>query len=65
MFSKEEKSCHKMVYYTLYLSKANRQISCYKVRIYTDEKLTFLKGACHLKELIWQTSFVPQTVFHD
>jgi len=22
---------------------------CHKVRIYTDEKLTFLEGACHLK----------------
>jgi len=38
-----------MVYYTLYLSQANRQKSCCKVSIYTGEKLTFLKGAWHLK----------------
>jgi len=34
-----------MVYYTLYLSEI-------KVRICTDEKLTFLKGVCHLPNLI-------------
>jgi len=27
----------------------NRQKSCYKVKIYTDEKLTFLEVAWHLK----------------
>jgi len=32
-----------LVYYTLHLSYANRQKSCYKVRIYTDEK-GHLKG---------------------
>jgi len=26
------------------LSQANRQKSCHKVRIYTEQKLTFLKG---------------------
>jgi len=35
-----------MVYLTLYFKcLANCQKSCYKVRIYTDEKVTFLKGA--------------------
>jgi len=29
---------------------ANRQISGWKVRVYTDEKATFRKGACHLRE---------------
>jgi len=33
----------------LHLSSANRQKSCYKVRNYSDEKLTFLKGTWHLK----------------
>jgi len=45
VFLKEEKICNKMVYYTLHLSLTNRQKSCCKVRIYTDEKVTFLKGA--------------------
>jgi len=35
-------------WYTTLLRLANRQKSCYKVRIYTDKKLTFLKGAWHL-----------------
>jgi len=39
----EQKIFFKMVYYALHLK------SCYKVRIYTDEKVTFLKGAWHLK----------------
>jgi len=52
LFSKEEKICYKMVCCTLYLHGADRQKLCYKVRIYTDQKLTFLKGAClPLKEL--------------
>jgi len=38
-----------MVYYTLCLGSANCQKSCWKVRIYVDEKLTFLKEAMHLK----------------
>jgi len=46
VFLKEEN--YKMVCYTLYLSLANRQKSCYKVRIYTGEKRTFLEWAWHL-----------------
>jgi len=53
VFSKEERICHKMVYYTFILHFAFKSIvrNCVtKVRIYTDEKMTFiLKGAWHLK----------------
>jgi len=38
MFLKGEKICYKMVYYTLCIGSANRQKSCWKVRIYVDEK---------------------------
>jgi len=41
--SKEKKICYKMVYYTLYLSQSSENVL--QIRIYTDEKLTFLKGA--------------------
>jgi len=46
VFLKEEKICYKMAYYTLYLSQANRQKSCYKIRIFTDfsERDLALKG---------------------
>jgi len=43
LFSKEEKICYKMVCCTLYLHGADRQKLCYKVRIYTDQKLTFFE----------------------
>jgi len=33
VFFKEEKICYKIVYYTLYLSYANRQKSCFKNRV--------------------------------
>jgi len=45
VFLKEEKNCYKMVYYTLYLSSVNCQKSRWKVRIYGDEKPTFLNEA--------------------
>jgi len=45
VFLKEEEIYNKMVNYILCLGQAKRQKSRCKVRIYTDEKLTFLKGA--------------------
>jgi len=46
MFLKEENICYKMVYYTLSLSSANFQKLHWKVKIYLDEKPTFMKVAC-------------------
>jgi len=37
-----------LVYYTLYLGSANRQKSRWKIRVYIDEKLTFLKEPWYL-----------------
>jgi len=42
IFLKEENICYKNGYYTLCLGSAK----CQKVRIYVDEKTTFLKEAC-------------------
>jgi len=44
VFFKREEICYKMVYYTLHLRKANRQKSCYKVRLYTDFSESGIKG---------------------
>jgi len=52
-----------MVYYILYLSEANRQDSCYKVSIYTDEK-RFLKEAWHLKGYIYYGLIAQKTLCH-
>jgi len=41
LFLKGEKICYKMVLKSLYLSRVNRVKLRLKVRIYTDEKLTF------------------------
>jgi len=42
LFLKEKRICYKMVYYTLYLSKANGQKLCYKVRILNLGHLSLL-----------------------
>jgi len=47
MFLKEEKICYKMVDYTLCLDSVNREKLRWKVRIYADEKSTFLKEVWH------------------
>jgi len=45
IIKEEEKVFYKLVYYTLYLGSPNCQKSRWKVRIYVDEKPTFLKEA--------------------
>jgi len=45
VFLKEEKICYKMVYIVF----NHHQKLRWKVKIYIDEKLIFLKGVWHLK----------------
>jgi len=48
--------CYKMIYYTLYLSYANRQKSCCKIRIYTDKGVLIDNGTGKSRKIIDMSS---------